>query len=168
MAWKASAAAPTSSRSPSPWMSSESASRTVRSSSAMSTLMRPFNRSPGDALCEGQAALRGQPELDPGPLSRSAGTSPPSSGQLGSLPHGRQAEVSGPWAGGPVQPEPLTVVFDPDEEAALALSEQHVDTVGAGMLADVVQGLLGDAVEDHSRLGPRLGLEPVLHAVREG
>src|SRR5712691_4145246 len=123
MAWKASAAAPTSSRSPSPRMSSESASRTVRSSSAISTLMRPFNRSPGDALCEGPAALRGQPELDPGPRSLNAGTPPPSAGQLGSLAHGRQAEVSRHRARGPVQPEPLAVVFDPDEEAAVALFE---------------------------------------------
>src|SRR6266542_3768805 len=167
MAWKASAAAPTSSRSPSPQMSAERASRTARSSSAMSTRMRPFNRSPGDALCEGRA-LGGQPEFDGGSLPWNAGTSPPSSGQLGSLAHGRQAEVSGHRARGPVQPEPLAVVFDPDEEAPAALFEQHVNTVGPSMFPDVVQGLLGDAVEDRACLGPRLGLEPVLHAVRDG
>src|SRR2546427_941018 len=132
MAWKASVAAPTSSRSHSPRMSSESASRTICSSSAMSTRMRPFNGSSGHALHEGPAPLRGQPELDPGPLFRNAGTSPPSSGQLGSLAHGRQAEVSGHRAQGPIQPEPLAVVLDPDEEAAVALFEHHVDMVGPG------------------------------------
>ena len=75
--------------------------------------------------------------------------------------------MSGHRARGPIQPEPLAVVLDPDEEAAVALFEQHVDMVGPGMLPNVVQGLLGDPVEDRARLGPRRGLEPVLHAVRD-
>src|SRR5438067_756397 len=145
MAWKASAAAPTSSRSRSPRISWESASRTVGSSSAINTRIRPFTRSSRGLVGDDPAALRGQPELDGGAVAGRAGGSPPSSGQFRPLPHGRQSEMTRHRARRPVQVEPLAVVLDPDEEAAPELLEQYVHPAGPGVLAHVVQGLLGDA-----------------------
>src|SRR5215469_3146386 len=93
-------------------------------------------------------SAEGNPELHRRPVTRRAFDAAPSASDLGAFPHEGQAKVTravfdfrGVIAD--------AVVHDPDQAAAVDVSELHPHGCRARMLADVCQRLLDDSVYQH-------------------
>src|SRR5690606_30808087 len=109
----------------------------------------------------------GHPELHRGPLPRPAVELPPAAGDLGPLPHLDQPEM--PPSRGRVARvvEAHAVVADLDVHALPGGGEPDPHRGGAGVLADVRQGLLADPEHGDRDLGRRLLVQIWYEVVRE-
>src|SRR5206468_6372857 len=102
-----------------------------------------------------------------GPRPLSAPDLEPASGELGALPHRGQADMAGTRERRIVGHEATAVVDDVDADPTLAGLEHDLDLRCAGVLPDVGEGLLDDAVRGRRDVDRGLLGQPVNDRVLE-